>query len=91
MFGLSQMEYNELISVLKKNNVLRAYIFGSRVLGTYKPGSDVDLAIIGDEKPVSYFLNEESRLPYFFDVINLDKVSNRNLIEHIHRHGVKII
>jgi len=41
--------------------------------GKPKKGSDIDLAIVGDERKVSYYLNEETNLPYFFDVINLEK------------------
>jgi predicted nucleotidyltransferase len=62
-------------------------VFGSRAKGNYKKGSDVDLAIIGNEKKLSYYLNEETNLPYFFDVINLQKITNKNLIEHIKRVG----
>jgi len=52
--------------------------------------SDIDIAIIGDERKVSYLLNEETFLPYFFDIINLEKIKNKNLIEHIKRVGKEI-
>jgi len=38
-------------------------------------------------REVSYILNKETFLPYFFDVINLEKIKNKNLIEHIKRVG----
>lgn len=69
-------------------------LFGSRAKGNYKSGSDVDLAIKG--KAIQYetavqlagFLNEESLMPYFFDVVNYHSISEPKLIEHIDRMGV---
>jgi len=91
MFGLKENELKEIKEILKRENVKTAIIFGSRAKGNFKKGSDVDLAIIGDERKISYILNEETFLPYFFDVVNLDKISNKNLLSHIKRVGKKII
>jgi len=91
MFGLKESELKEIKKILKRENVKTAIIFGSRAKGNFKKGSDIDLAIIGDERKISYILNEETFLPYFFDVINLDKISNKNLLSHIKRVGKKII
>ncbi|UTF50827.1 nucleotidyltransferase domain-containing protein [Desulfomicrobium sp. ZS1] len=71
-------------------------LFGSRAKGTHKPGSDVDLAIKG--KNLAYesairlasLLNEESPMPYFFDVVNYDAITEPQLLEHIDRVGVVI-
>lgn len=76
--------------ILNESNVSKSIIFGSRAKNTYKKGSDVDIAIVGDERRLSYILNEESNLPYYFDVINLEKIKNENLIEHINRVGKSI-
>jgi len=91
MFGLKANELKVIKEILKKENVKTAIIFGSRAKGNFKKGSDIDLAIIGDERKISYILNEETFLPYFFDVINLDKISNKDLLSHIKRVGKKII
>ena len=90
MFGLTQSSIDEIKMILQNHQVTKSIIFGSRAKDNYKKGSDIDIAIIGDEKKVSYFLNEESRLPYFFDVINLEKIKNKNLLEHINRVGISI-
>lgn len=90
MFGLKELAIIEIKDVLKKNNISTSIIFGSRAENTYKNGSDIDIAILGDEKKISYLLNEESSLPYFFDVINLEKIKNKNLKEHINRIGIAI-
>lgn len=68
-------------------------VFGSRVLGNAKPGSDVDLAVIGQPvtpQIVSSFhdyLEEETNLPYFFDIIHFESIENEALREHIKRYG----
>lgn len=90
MFGLSDSVIKEIQKILKNNNVSKSLIFGSRVKGSFKSGSDIDLAIVGDERKISYILNEESTLPYFFDVVNLEKIENENLKKHINRVGKNI-
>lgn len=73
--------------------VNKAIIFGSRAKGNYKPGSDVDIAIVGaniDQSLVaalSFSLNEETFLPYFFDIVHYDTIEEIALKEHINRVG----
>ncbi len=75
-----------------------ATLFGSRAKGNYKTGSDIDIAIklkqTSTSNPISLIhdkLEEETPLPYFFDVINYHTIKNQALIEHIDRVGVKIL
>ena len=91
MLGLKKTEIMLIQKTLKMSFVDKIIVFGSRAKGNYKKGSDVDLAIIGDEKKLSYYLNEKTNLPYFFDVINLKKITNKNLIAHIKRVGKNIL
>jgi len=90
MFGLNNKEIQSIKSVLKNNNIEKSIIFGSRAKGNYKKGSDIDIAIIGNERKLAYQLNEEGNLPYFFDVINLKKITNKGLLAHINRVGKEI-
>lgn len=85
MFGLKDEELKELKEYLKKSNINSSFIFGSRAKGNYKLGSDVDIAVDGDERKASYLLNEESNLPYYFDIVNINKIKNKNLLDHIKR------
>ena len=78
MYGLSEAELGTIKKTLNDIAVQKVVIFGSRAKGNFKKGSDVDLAIIGDEKKASYQLNEETNLPYFFDVVNLYEITNKN-------------
>lgn len=86
----------EIISkaVNDRSEIEKAVLFGSRAKGNYKHGSDVDIAIAGkeiDHKTVlnlSYFLNEETRMPYHFDIVHFEAIKNNELKEHIQRAGV---
>ena len=72
-------------------------LFGSRAKGTYKAGSDIDIAIKGsniDHKLVmalSTRLNEETTMPYFFDIVHYDGITDPELRAHIDRVGKQIL
>jgi predicted nucleotidyltransferase len=93
-FGLSQAALDILCKALGKfAEIEDAYIFGSRAMGNYRTGSDIDLAIFGQGvsettvRRLSVLLNEESPLPYRVDVVAFDLCENAALKEHIVRHG----
>ena len=82
-----------LKAVNKYSEIEEVIIFGSRAMGNYKKGSDVDIALKGEyvnRKIVcrlSDDLNEEYPLPYFFDVVNYNDISNEELKKHIDNAG----
>ena len=93
--GLSSEERGDLCEVFRGfPSVREVILFGSRAKGTFSVGSDVDLAVKGcgedDAVRLSAMLNEETVLPYFFDVVVYETIQSRDLIEHIDRVGVKI-
>ena len=75
--------------------VEQAFIFGSRAKGNFRNGSDVDLALKGEEldfntiSRISYQLNEETTMPYQFDVLNYHTIKEPALIKHIDRAGIE--
>ena len=77
-------------------NVKEAIIFGSRAKGNFKNGSDVDIALKGENinleivSNISYRLNEETVLPYKFDVLDYQSINNSKLTEHINRIGISV-
>ena len=96
-FGLLDSDVEAIVSVLSNHaKVERAYIFGSRAKGDFKNGSDLDLALKGDEmdfdtvSQVSYLLNEETNMPYKFDVLNYHSTKEPDLIKHIDRVDIEI-
>jgi uncharacterized protein len=95
--GLSQEDCREIISIFKQfSEVEEAILFGSRAKGNFKSGSDVDIAVKGQAiehsciSRLSYLLNEESLLPYFFDIVHFEHIEDADLIRHIRRVGVTI-
>jgi predicted nucleotidyltransferase len=95
--GLSESDIAQIKQAIAQySDINEVYIFGSRAKGTYKKGSDIDLAIkfSGPEHtPIQLIhdtLEEEIPLPYFFDVIDYDTIQNKELIEHIDRVGKPI-
>jgi predicted nucleotidyltransferase len=75
MFGLKESDIHALQQLLARyREVEKAVIYGSRAMGNYKSGSDVDIALIGEVSAetlaaLSRELNEELPLPYKFDLI----------------------
>ena len=94
--GLRESDLTQILSVLKNQpEITEALIFGSRAKGNYKNGSDVDIALKGDisfqkVSQVGFMLNEQTLMPYKFDVLNFHTIQNSDLIEHINRVGVLI-
>lgn len=96
-YGLVDRYVTQIIDAADKfNDIETVILFGSRANGNYKPGSDVDLAVKGNhlqEQTVAQladFLNEETTMPYFFDVVNYGNLDNPQLIAHIDRRGIII-
>lgn len=97
MFGLTETDIMAIRQVLQQfPEVQRAFVFGSRAKGNYRNGSDVDMALKGENIPyhtilqISSILNEETLMPYHFDVLNYHTIENVHLVDHINRIG-KII
>lgn len=97
MIGLTEDEINHIVGFVDSfDEIRRLILFGSRAMGNHKPGSDVDLCVLGANVSMeivgklSYLLNQESDLPYFFDVINYVAIDNDSLRTHINQQGVVI-
>lgn len=95
--GLRQQDIDLVVSVLSTfPSLSEAIVFGSRAKGNYRMGSDVDIALKGENlnldpiNAVSFLLNEETTLPYKFDVLNYHSIRNDELLAHINRVGVSI-
>ena len=62
----------------------------------HRPGSDVDIALKGEDLEeavlqISIYLNQESILPYNFDIIDYHAIDNQELLDHINRVGKSIL
>jgi beta-lactamase superfamily II metal-dependent hydrolase/predicted nucleotidyltransferase len=96
MIGLTLKELEILKDVFKKfDEIKEVILFGSRALGTHKTASDIDLAIKGNVdintlSKLKYNLEEDTNLPYFFDVVIYDNLENMELKRDIDEFGKRI-
>jgi predicted nucleotidyltransferase len=93
-FGLSGETLETLNGFFRaRENIQRVMLYGSRAMGNYRAGSDIDITLItGGGFSTSDLLDLEgeladSSLPYFVDVSIFDKLTNKNFIDHINRVG----
>jgi predicted nucleotidyltransferase len=92
--GIEAPYYQRLIQVLSQHpQIKKVVLFGSRAMGTYKAGSDIDLAI-SFEPPVSFdqWLDlqielDELDFPQKMDLVDVGKIENTDLLAHIQRVG----
>jgi uncharacterized protein len=92
--GLSERSFEIICLVMRSiPQIERAFVFGSRAKGTYKKGSDIDIALAGEgvgealAMNVSGRLNECEPMPYFVDIVALNTLAPGTLRDHIHRVG----
>lgn len=94
-FGLEQHIIDKLISVFEQNSkVDKAYIFGSRAKGNYRPDSDIDIAIKGSDITTDDIISmsvafESKGINYKIDLINYHSIKEPDLKEHIDRVGIE--
>jgi predicted nucleotidyltransferase len=92
--GLNSATVDRIRSVLAGFSELdKATLYGSRAKGTYKPGSDIDLALFGSDLDASILSRitsalDDLLLPYKIDLSIFANISNPNLLGHIERVGV---
>ena len=75
MYGLLERDLKFILEAISGySEIEEVIIFGSRAMGNYKKGSDIDLALKGEKvdqsvvRRLSDELEEEYPLPYFFDI-----------------------
>ena len=94
--GLSAVTVAKILGVLSRHEeVERAILYGSRAMGNFKAGSDIDLTLIGhklDERMRGQIEEEldDLLLPYEIDLSLLAKLTHPGLIDHIRRVGVSL-
>ena len=91
--GLKDPQLEEIRAFARKHpSIEKIVVYGSRAKGNYRPGSDVDMVLVGKDLKLSdqlAFWNDldDSYQPYFFDVAILHQIQNDSLLEHIQRVG----
>ena len=93
-FGLSTDERIYLARLFAAHpEIEKAILYGSRAYGTQKPGSDVDIALVGHGvtpqivSKIHLTLEEDSPMLLNFDVLHLDTLSDTELKAEILNRG----
>jgi len=92
-FGLLKEDIENIKQVfLKYNQIEKVLIYGSRAKGNYKPASDIDLTLLGENIDLSLQFKielelDDLMLPYKFDTSIYDRITNPEFIDHINRVG----
>ncbi len=95
-FGLEDNIIEKIIRVLEDQpKVDKAYIFGSRAKGNYRPDSDIDIAVNGYDLTVEDLLKmsaaiDKLRLGHEVDLVDYGNIKEKALWEHVDRIGIEI-
>ncbi|MCX6270167.1 MAG: nucleotidyltransferase domain-containing protein [Bacteroidetes bacterium] len=96
-FGLREEDMLFLYETFSQHaEIEQVVLYGSRAGGHFQKGSDVDLALFGDEVTLSlisrirYILEEESTIPLFFDLVAFNSLKNEKLKAQITTKGIVI-
>ena len=75
----------------KSCGIHKVILFGSRARGTFHRDSDIDLAVSGGNVDLFRLaVEEETDTLLAYDVVNLDRTSNEELLDVIRKEGVII-
>lgn len=93
-YGIENDIYQEMLEVFKSiNEINKVVLFGSRAKKTFKNTSDIDLAVefIEDSKKLLLIRRlDEMRCALKFDILNIKKLKNEQLISDIQKEGIII-
>lgn len=94
MFGLPSTTLTQIIACLQRfPNINWVKVYGSRAMGNYHKGSDIDLAFSSKNNCSAELLATLDLLatPYLFDVTHYESIKNTELKAHIDRVGIKLL
>ncbi len=92
-FGLSNKTMESILGVLKKYpNIEKCVVYGSRAIGNFRNGSDIDLTLFGETLTLTELLKIENELddlllPYIIDLSIFHQINHEGLVEHIKTNG----
>lgn len=95
-YGLKEDVIQKICAVFADHgNVREAVLYGSRAKGNYKPGSDIDIVLKGEELNLDTLNSirlqlDDLLLPYMMDVSLYSHIDNAALLDHIARVGMTL-
>lgn len=90
-YGLRKEVLDSIISIGTDCGVEKIILFGSRARGNYRERSDIDIAVCGGKtEEFEVVLDEECPTLLKFDVIDIKKPMQKELLSAIERDGIVI-
>ncbi len=92
-FGLTHLTVQTLVHIFASHaKVQRALIYGSRAMGNFREGSDIDLALDAPdltyaEKLAIDLAIADTNIPYLVDLSVMHSLTQADLLDHIERVG----
>lgn len=93
-YGLREKDMAYMNQLFQSHpEIEKVILYGSRARKEFRRGSDVDLALMGEQvtfetvSSVLFNLEEESPTLLFFDVLHYDSLKNENLKKEIEEDG----
>ncbi len=93
-YGLSDRTLQKIYVVFKQYpQIEKAILYGSRAIGTYQNGSDIDLTLCGEGLTHSILSKldtdlDDLLLPYTIDLSVFSQIGNQDMVAQIQRVGV---
>jgi len=93
LYGLKETYLQKLRQIFfKYADIDQAILYGFRAKGTYREGSDIDIALRGNKLTDSQLGRIEDELdmlllPYKIDISLISAIDNEELLDHIKRKG----
>lgn len=90
-FGLRDEIIESVTDFAKKRGIEKIILFGSRARGDHSPRSDIDIAVKGgDITNFAFDVEDETPTLLKFDVVDLDRPVQDDLLDSISKEGVVI-
>ena len=91
--GVAADDWSVFDDILREHpDVETAVLYGSRATGRHRPGSDIDVVLSGKKLTDRTVLDiraalRDSNLPYLFDVVSGDGITDERLKQEIQKTG----
>ncbi len=90
-FGLRDEIIESVTDFAKMRGIEKIILFGSRARGDHSPRSDIDIAVKGgDITNFAFDVEDETPTLLKFDVVDLDRPVQDDLLDSISKEGVVI-
>lgn len=92
-YGIPEYALDRIKAIFKTHpKISKVWLYGSRALGTYRLGSDIDLCLEGPLLNTTDLLQIENQLddlllPWKIDLSIRQGIDNGDLLEHITQNG----